>query len=497
MITQALAPIPGTDLEKMVFFDQAACILYVSRNNSFEASVRSYRQLLQEKGVRYEVESVAMDVIQQKRQLNDDFKSEVIGRSEMQRTATDIFQKAFDQRASDIHIRVASKGHTKIYFRIHNDLVLQMEHPASWGKLLCSAIYTAMSDISDATFEDLSRQDARISARDKLPPGLDGIRISTTPQVDGIVMVLRLLYNDAEQSTDICELGYSVDQKDQVGLMKRRPTGINIIAGPTGSGKSTTLQRTLLSIHDECSGTKHIITVEDPPEYPMPGIVQTPVANARTESERSAAFLEAIKSTMRLDPNVIMIGEMRDKPSASLGVQAAMTGHQVWTTLHANNAFSVIDRMVDMGVPLSVMTDPTIITGIICQRLIKVLCPHCKTPLAQVMNRYAQDDLDRVMTAVDISSAYVVGDGCPQCGGSGIAGRTSAAEVVVPDQAMMSLIKKGDKDLAIAYWHARGGKSMLEMAIVKINEGLCDPFQVEEEIGPLSDTAIQYQESQP
>ncbi|MFC6281230.1 GspE/PulE family protein [Polaromonas aquatica] len=492
MTFHALTPTQGTDLEKMVFFDQGTQVLYVSKNNAFEAPVRSYMQLLNEKSIRYEVQSVAMDVIHQKRLLNDNAKSEVMGRSDMQRAATEIFKVAVERRASDIHIRVASKSHTKIIFRVHGDLELYEEHPASWGKLLCSAIYTGMSDISDATFEELSRQDARISVRENLSPGLDGIRIATTPQVDGLVMVLRLLYNDEGKSIDICDYGYTRDQQDLIDQMRSKPTGINIISGPTGSGKSTTLRCTLLTIHKECHGTKNIMTVEDPPEYSMPGIVQTPVANAKTEQERSAAFQEAIKATMRLDPNVIMIGEMRDTPSASLGMQAAMTGHQVWTSVHANNAFSVIDRMVDLGISSNVMTDDAIITGIICQRLIKVLCPSCKRPLASVLERYAKDDLERVMKAVDVSSAHVIGDGCPECRGRGISGMTAAAEVVVPDEPMMDLIRSGQKARAIEYWRGRGGRTMREMAIDKINDGLCDPFKVEEEIGPLSDMTLTF-----
>lgn len=479
---------PAADLDKMVFWDQAAGVLYVSKNHAFHANVRSYIQQLKTKGHEPQITPVAMEVIQDKRAKSDPGKTEnPVEKSEMQRIATEIFRKAVAMRASDIHIRVAHKqGITKIYFRVHNDLEQQEEHPASWGALLCSAIYTAMADVSDATYEEHNRQDARISGRDKLPPGLDGIRVATTPQVDGTVMVLRLLYNDSTKSTDIASLGYLPAQKSLIDLMKRRPTGINIISGPTGSGKSTTLQRTLLSIHQECRGTKHIITVEDPPEYPMPGIVQTPVANANTEAERSAQFQAAIKAAMRLDPNVIMIGEMRDGPSARLGVQAAMTGHQVWTTLHANNAFAIIDRMVDLGVPLNTMTDPTIVTGLICQRLLKVLCHKCRVPFARAMERYSADDRERALSAIQISNTFVVGPGCPDCNGTGIAGRTVVAEVVVPDQEMMDMIRRGEKQQAITYWRERGHDSMLHSAITKVNAGLCDPFQAEEEVGPLN-----------
>lgn len=474
------------DLGKMVFFDEPSNTIFVSKHHAFHANVRSYLHMMKEKGHRAEIQQVDMDFIELKRSSAKQTQAFIEEASSMQLTATAIFGKAVKRRASDIHIRVSFKGSTRIFFRIHNDLVFIEEHVASFGKLLCSAIYMSMCDISDSTYEELERQDARISERNKLPEGLDGIRVATTPQVDGSVMVLRLLYNDAGKSNDLCDFGYTETQRNLVSTMKRKPTGINIIGGPTGSGKSTTLQRTMLSIHEELRGTKHIITVEDPPEYPMPGIVQTPVANAGTEEERSIAFAAAIKGTMRLDPNIIMIGEMRDLPSARLAIQSAMTGHQVWTTVHANNGFAIIDRMVDLGISLNTMSDPAIVTGLICQRLLKVLCSHCKIPLAQVLSRYTEIDQNRVMASVDITSAYVVGDGCPKCQDAGIAGRTAVAEVILPTEKLMGYIRRGEKHLAIDYWRSTGGSNMLEQAIIKINAGLIDPFQAEEEVGPLN-----------
>lgn len=482
----------GSELEKMAFFDEAGCVLYVSKHSAFNANVRSYStQLKRIHGESFKQEQVTMEEIQLLHTNHRVAKATgpAVDSSEMQKAATTMFKSAVDKHASDVHIRVSLKGHTQVLFRIHNDLVLQEQKTPEWGRRMCSTIYQSMSDISDPTYDEKARQDGRISSTAKLGTSLDGIRIATTPQVDGMVMVLRLLYNDAKKSTDICELGYEVEQRDQVDTMKRRPTGINIIAGPTGSGKSTTLQRTLMSIHKECGGKKHIITVEDPPEYPMPGIVQTPVNNAETEVDRSAAFQAAIKATMRLDPNVMMIGEMRDTPSARLAIQAAMTGHQVWSTLHANDAFGIIDRMVDLGLPLSMMTDPTIVTGLICQRLLKILCPHCKKPLASVIEKGKEtSEQKRIMSVVglDITTAFVVGHGCEHCRNTGIAGRTCAAEIVVPDHGLMRLLRSGDREGAISYWRERGGKSVLAVALEKINGGLVDPFQAEEEVGPLN-----------
>lgn len=474
------------DLSKMVYFEEGTNTMFVSKSHAFHAIVRSYLHMMKEKGFKAEIEQVSMEVIEEKRLLSKKTQAFLSEASSMQLMATALFAKAVKRRASDIHIRVSFKGKTQIFFRIHNNLELIEEHVASFGKLLCSAIYMAMCDISDATYEELDRQDARISSADKLSEGLDGIRVATTPQVDGSVMVLRLLYNDADKSTDLCALGFTETQRDQVGTMKRKPTGINIIGGPTGSGKSTTLQRTLLSIHEEAGGTKHIITVEDPPEYPMPGIVQTPVANAGTEEERAIAFQAAIKATMRLDPNVIMIGEMRDTPSVRLAIQAAMTGHQVWSTVHANGAFAIIDRMMDLGISLNIMSDASIVTGLVCQRLLKVLCSHCKQPLPQALSRYTPADQARILGSVDLNSAFVAGDGCPHCQDTGIAGRTVVAEVVIPDEKLMAFIRRGEKHLAIDYWRSTGGSNMLEQAIKKINAGLIDPFQAEEEVGSLT-----------
>ena len=481
---------PGNavDPEGTSLFDAERGVLYVARNHAFDAQVRSVMQQLRTRNTDFEVRQVAMEAIQElrTRQAASNPDEPRLETSDMQRQAMDLFRKAVSLRASDIHIRVAQRqGITTIYFRVHNDLQLQADHTAAWGAQLCSAIYTAMSDISDATYEPLSRQDGRISRGDRLPPEVEGIRIATTPQVDGSVMVLRLLYRSAATASDICVLGYSASQRRQIAAMQRRPTGICIIAGPTGSGKSTTLQCTLLDIHRSCGGSKHLITVEDPPEYPMPGIVQTPVANASTEQERSAAFQAAIKAALRLDPNVIMIGEMRDAPSARLALQAAMTGHQVWTTVHANGALSIIDRMVDLGVPLAAMTDASLVTGLICQRLLKLLCPHCKLRLSQVRERHAAEDLERIAAVAPLARLFVAGAGCETCQGSGIAGRTVVAEVLLPDAELMELLRRGDKAAAAALCRRRGSGTMLEHAIAKVCAGLCDPFQAEEEVGPL------------
>lgn len=460
--------------------------LLISKSHAFNPHVRGFIGRLERLGCPCEKLHVDLSVVAQA-YAGAAADSQHRTASDMQRAAKTLFDKAVDLRASDIHVRISKRNKTRIFVRVHNDLEFIEEHPYDYGDQLCSTIYQAMADVSDSTFEPLSRQDARIGDQSKLPSKLDGIRIATSPQVDGYIMVMRLLYNDASDTVDLSSLGYNAQQRDAIAFMKKRPTGVNIIGGPTGSGKSTTLQRILTSLIKEAEGRKHVITVEDPPEYPIPGSVQTPVTNADSEEERSRAFQIAIKASMRLDPDVIMIGEVRDTPSARLSIQAAMTGHQVWTTVHANSAFSIIDRLVDLGVPLELISDPSIITGLVCQRLLKVLCPSCKKPLTEAMGRYEDKDMRRVMSVVRLDKAFVRGDGCEHCRKSGTAGRTVVAEVIVTDQHLMTYIKKQDRIGAIEYWKRdQMGVTMLNHAIEKINEGLVDPFQAEDVIGPLS-----------
>lgn len=476
---------PGDDLRAYVcLLDDGRLLL--SKSQQFTPQVQSFAARIRRVYPNVQVQIVALDMIDD---LYNDATSSMVGAkaTRMQDASKTLFSRAVKLRASDIHIRVSKRDRTRILFRIHNDLEQVEEHNYEYGMQLCTTLYQAMADVSDATFETLGRQDARISAKEKLPDALDGIRIATTPQVDGMVMVLRLLYNDTSESTDVRELGFTAQQSESILFLRKRPSGIIVIGGPTGSGKSTTLQRTLNSIQLETCGKKNILTVEDPPEYPMPGIVQTPVANASTADERSEAFQDAIKAAMRLDPDVIMIGEVRDHATAKLAVQASMTGHQVWTTVHANSAISILDRLIDLGVDRPLAYDPSIITGLVCQRLVKRLCEHCKQRLMNVIENYAKEEILRVMRAIDLQQTYVRGGGCEHCRKTGVTGRIAVAEIVVTDETFMNMLRTGRRMEAIDYWRRdQNGKTMIESAIEKINAGIVDPFQAEETLGFLS-----------
>lgn len=474
---------------------------FVSKAHVMDPRVASIRAKFQRLGMAVNVMPVDMQTIQS---IYDGTNKKQGGSadspSKIQQYATKLFHTAVLNHASDIHIRVSEKDRTKIWFRIHNDMTFIEEQSEEFGVSLCTAIYQSMCDISDTTFNVRSRQDARISngGGQMLPPEIDGIRVATAPQVGGLIMVMRLLYNDTNgMSEGIATLGYRESDINAFSLMKQRPFGINIIAGPTGSGKSTTLTRLLVGLIREVNNTKHIITVEDPPEYPMPGIIQTPVSGARGEEERSREFEAAISSAMRLDPDIIMIGEVRDSASARLALRAAMTGHQVWATVHANRAMSIIDRMHDLGTPMDMLTDPSIITGLSCQRLVKTLCQKCKKPLKDVLNfsggegddnvsPFSRKAIDRILAVAKLDEIYVTGNGCSNCGEHGTTGRTVVAETITPDEEFMRHIRNGDRRAATEYWNRdQRGTTMLDHAIEKVRNGLIDPFAAERVVGPL------------
>lgn len=458
--------------------------LMISQSHEFNAHVRGFVGRLKHMGRNFNIVYCDLDAIGKLYQTTNGSELE----SNMQATAKQLFERAVEKRASDIHIRVSSRRNTQVFFRIHNDLTYIEEHTFDYGDQLCTTIFQAMADVSDATFEKLSRQDARISLRSRLPDAIDGIRIATSPQVDGYIVVLRLLYNDASNDLDLARLGFEAPQIACVEALKRKPTGVVLIGGPTGSGKSTTLQRILGAVIRDSKGRKHIITVEDPPEYPILGAVQTPVTNAESEEDRSREYQKAIKAAMRLDPDIIMLSEIRDNPTGRLAVQAAMTGHQVWSTVHANSAVAIVDRLMDLGVNPALVTDPTIVAGLVCQRLVKQLCPHCKLPLSEHFDEYDSRTTDRFMRALDIKSVFIQAPGgCIHCAQTGTVGRTVVAETIVTDDKLMSLLRAGDRLGALEYIRNElGVMSMLEHAIKKINAGLVDPLQAEDVVGPLA-----------
>lgn len=467
--------------------------LLIAHGQQYNPHVLSYRARLEKMARPYHVSLVEIETIASTyRNGSPEANGRRQEHSMMQVTAKDLLQRACRERASDIHIRVM-RNSTETYFRIHNDLIRVGSQTSEYGERLLATLYGAMTSVSDSSYKPTERQDASIADRDKLPPSLYGVRIATAPTNEGAVMVLRLLYNDAGDTIDLRPLGFSDRHADLFQNLKEQPTGMNIISGPTGSGKSTTLQRVLSGAIREADFKLHVLTVEDPVEYPIEGAVQTSVTNAGSEEDRSRMFSAAISNSMRLDPDTIMIGEMRDKASAQSALRAAMTGHQVWTTVHANSALAIVDRLLDLGLPLSMVADHTVVTGLISQRLVKMLCPHCKVRLHEQPEVIPEAMLGRVRQAVGsaFNQVCVAGPGCDECRQQGTSGRTVVAEVIVPDAQFFDYVRAGDKVKALTYWRRQlGGQTVLEHTLSKVAAGLIDPRMAEKVVGHLSSETL-------
>lgn len=489
-VLSSSGPFGGSEEERKLLCFLSDGRLLIADGQAMNPHVLSYRARLERMNRPFRIVPASIETIVRAYQAAPaatNLLSRHTEQTMMQVTAKELLTKACRERASDIHIRVR-KSSTEFYFRIHNDLVKVGGQSREYGERLLATLYGAMTTVSDNAYKPTERQDASIGDRDKLPPMLYGVRIATAPANEGAVMVLRLLYNDAGENIDLEPLGFTHEQALAIQTLKEQPIGMNIISGPTGSGKSTTLQRVLMGEVLASEGKLHILTIEDPIEYPIEGAVQTSITNAGTEEERSRLFSAAIANAMRLDPDTIMIGEIRDRASGQNALRAAMTGHQVWSTVHANSAIAIADRLVDLGLPLTLVADHGVVTGLISQRLVKVLCPNCKQQLIEHPDQLPEAMYARVKKAVGraLPRVCIRGPGCDQCRQLGTIGRTVVAEVIVPDAQFYMYLRAGDKIKATQYWlNQMGGKTILAHAIEKVSAGIVDPRMAEKIVGHL------------
>jgi type II secretory ATPase GspE/PulE/Tfp pilus assembly ATPase PilB-like protein len=407
----------------------------------------------------------------------------------MRREVLDIVGDMAKRRASDIHVVVYEQS-CIVRARIDGSMEHIAEWPPEYGHSFCAAAFT-MADAADVNYQPYEYQGARVSNRKdlQLPPGVISLRLQFNPTVyDGRAMIIRLLYStDDKTAGDVTALGFTPEQLEDFEYLRAKPYGINIVAGPTGHGKSTTLQRNIISILQEHKYNIAIYTVEDPPEYPIPGAVQMPVTNATTAEERAAAFSKAISASMRSNPDRIMIGEVRDEASAGLAFEASMTGHQVWTTLHANDALTIPFRMRDLNVEDFKLTDPDLLTGLISQRLIRVLCPHCAKRVDESELSYGLlARLENANIPVEKLRKHNPA-GCEECGtGNGYKGRSVIAEIIIPDAQFMEYIRLNDKQSAEKYWlNKLNGRNLMEHMIDRVRAGDVDPIDAERIMGPL------------
>ena len=334
-----------------------------------------------------------------------------------------IIGRVIELRASDIHLEPFDDG-LHVRYRIDGVLHPGEVVPAAQGAAVSSRVkLLAHLDIAERRLPQDGRIKTRVKGRE-----LD-LRVSTVPTVHGESVVMRVL-DRASVRLSLEDMGFEKDTLARFNQLIHRPHGILLVTGPTGSGKTTTLYAALAKLD---SVSQKIITVEDPVEYQLEGINQIQV-----HSQINLTFANALRSILRQDPDIIMIGEMRDGETAQIAVQSSLTGHLVLSTLHTNTAASAVVRMQDMGVERYLITST--VNGVLAQRLVRRLCPHCKTPVQPDPALLQSSGLGRFLSG---GAPVYEARGCDHCRGTGYQGRTAIHELLVVDEAMRSAILQG------------------------------------------------------
>jgi general secretion pathway protein E len=332
-----------------------------------------------------------------------------------------LITRAVETRASDIHIEPMD-GQLRVRYRI-DGVLHEVESPPPRLQAAMISRVKIMAKLNIA--ERRLAQDGRIRLAVR---GKDiDFRVSTTPTIHGESVVLRILDRSGLE-LDFKSLGFEENLLRAFGDILNRPHGILLVTGPTGSGKTTTLYTSLLTLN---TSDKKILTIEDPVEYQLKGVNQLQV-----KPQIGLTFPTALRSFLRQDPDIMMIGEIRDLETAQIAVQAALTGHLILSTLHTNDAPSAVTRLLDMGVEDYLLTST--INGVVGQRLVRTLCRHCKEPIEALPGVVERMQLERLTDQRPIILHRAVG--CPHCNGTGFWGRSAILELLVMSDPIRQLI---------------------------------------------------------
>lgn len=428
---------------------------------------------------------------QLKTQQNKEAKA-LVNESELYDTLNELFARTVEMNASDIHFE-AYEGKTDIKLRVNGILVKILEYAQEYSRELARILYNVLAaeGSKDVQFDETKMQSAIVEKSILGKPYR--IRVQTAPRYPfGYSIALRMLPLDTKSSTSIEDLGYTHVQMKMLLKAGMRPTGALIFAGTTGSGKSTTLSTLIADKIKKTKGTKKVITIENPPEYVINGALQVNIND--TSETATATFADAIKVAMRMDPDVLMIGEVRDSRSAKLLQDSVQSGHQVFTTVHAASALGIFERLVGLGFERAVLTSPGFLSLLVYQVLAPINCPACcldfETYVAQEQEELEKELIARVIAAVGESNTSKVKfrneNGCDQCKKTGFLGRTVIAEMIEADDQLLQLIRNEDYSAAREHWEKSGGVPLVKNVMAKILTGELDPQFAEDTVGYLS-----------
>lgn len=423
---------------------------------------------------------------------------------EQKRTATkiqldfdELLVAALDHGTSDIHIEVR-RNQARVRFRKNGDMYDYQEWSVTHARTMAGVIYQVIADEKDTSFDESRPQDALIDRN--LGDNIQlRVRLATIPAYpsgfDMIMRILKMGQDGTRQSLD--QLGYEKTHLTSIRRAVSKPVGAVIMAGTTGSGKSTSLNSMLGEKIEQYRGTIKVITIEDPPEYALPGATQVPVVRSRSKAQagnmEANPFASVVRAAMRSDPDILMVGEIRDEDSAELLIHAVQSGHQVFTTVHAGSGIDIISRLRSNGIPDDVLGGQNFISALMFQSLIPVLCPHCAIDINNfskiVESDQDQDCIDRIYKYVKPSLIanlrFENSDGCKHCS-SGRIGRSVASEVILPDPYMLSCFRNKQDTDAFMHYRRRGGKIALEHGLLKALRGQMDVRMVESKLDQIT-----------
>jgi type IV pilus assembly protein PilB len=370
-----------------------------------------------------------------------------------------LISDAVKTKASDIHLNPVQRG-VVIRYRIDGVLQKQPSPPKHYKNAIVSRI-KVMSKMD--IMEKRAAQDGRIKI--KVQNKIIDLRVSILPSIYGENVVMRIL-DQENLMLDMTKLGFEQRELELYTEAINAPYGLVLHTGPTGSGKTTTLYSAISTVNDPA---KSIMTLEDPVEYQLPGIIQI-----QMNSDIGFTFASALRACLRQDPNIMMVGEIRDKETADIAIKAAMTGHLLFSTIHTNDSPSTIMRLVDMGV------DPVYVGSavkmIVAQRLMRRVCPECKKPY----NPTDEELQKMLLTQADIEGATPMrGEGCGRCNGSGYKGRIAIYEIMPITQNLADLIfSKADLNVLTAAAEKEGMRTLRKVAVEKWKSGMTSAEEV-------------------
>jgi general secretion pathway protein E len=416
-------------------FDKMLSSLYSGRKNSSESVMEDIKDFV-------DMESAAADLEETSDLLDSEDDAPII------RLLNAILAESLKENASDIHIEPYEKE-SLVRFRLDGVLSTVLKPSSQITPLLISRI-KVMSKLDIA--EKRLPQDGRMTV--KLGGRSIDLRISTMPSSHGERVVMRLLDKDAGK-LQVDDLGMPSETSAQLDDLIRRPHGIILVTGPTGSGKTTTLYAGLQQMDRQ---GRNIMTVEDPVEYDLPGISQTQI-NLRA----GMTFARGLKAILRQDPDVILIGEIRDGETAEIATQSSLTGHLVLSTLHTNTAAGAITRLQDLGVDSFLLAST--IRGILSQRLLRKLCPHCKRPSEP-------NEFNRGLLKLKLGQKVFEANGCEKCNSTGYAGRQALFELVTVDSSLQTLIHENTGEIELEAKIREQVPSIREAGFGLVRDGL-------------------------